>query len=52
MELWQHSATELAALVVGRQVSCLEVARALLERVDAINGGLNAVTVILDHAAD
>jgi hypothetical protein len=28
MELWQHSATELAALVAGRQVSCREVARA------------------------
>jgi hypothetical protein len=42
MELWQHSATELAALFTGRQVSCRDVARAHLDRIDAINGQLNA----------
>ena len=43
-------ATQLAPLIA--QVSCRDALEAHLHRVDAINGGLNAVTVILDHAAD
>ena len=49
MKLWQHPATQLAALIA--QVSCRDALEAHLHRVDAINGLLNAVTVIFDQAA-
>ena len=42
-DLWRLPATELAALVRGRQVSAAEAARSALARLDAVNPRLNAV---------
>ncbi|BCH23410.1 amidase [Mesorhizobium sp. L-8-3] len=41
--LWTLTATEIAALVRGRQVSAREVASAALARLDAVNPAINAV---------
>ncbi len=49
-ELWRKSASELAALIRDREVSSVEVVQAHLERIDAVNGQLNAVTIVLDDA--
>lgn len=40
----------MAALIRARDVSSTEVVQAHLERIDAVNGSLNAVTVVLDEA--
>jgi Asp-tRNA(Asn)/Glu-tRNA(Gln) amidotransferase A subunit family amidase len=57
--LWRMSATELAWATRHRQVSSREVVQAHLQRVEAANPGVNAVTVLLadgglaaDDAAD
>lgn len=42
-ELWQLPATQLAALVRNRQVSARETVQAALDRLDAVNGMINAV---------
>src|SRR5687768_5419388 len=49
-ELWGRSAGELAALIREGDVSSREVVQAHLDRIDAVNGSVNAVTVVL--AAD
>jgi amidase len=49
-ELWQRGAGELAALIAGGEVSSREVVDAHLERIEAVNGHLNAIAVVL--AAD
>ncbi len=51
MELWQHGASELAAIIAGRQASCREVVQAHLDRIGAVNGELNAVTAVLGEQA-
>jgi amidase len=48
-ELWQLSATELAALIRSRQASAREAAEAALKRLDAVNPAINAV---VDHRPD
>jgi amidase len=45
-EIWRLSATQVAAHIKRRELSATEVARAALERVDAVNPQLNA---IVDH---
>ena len=50
-ELWQFGATELARLVRTRQVSSREVMEAHLRRIDQVNPGLNAVTIVLGDEA-
>lgn len=50
-ELWQRSATELAAAIAAGEVSSREVIDAHLGRIDAVNGRLNAVTVDLSNEA-
>ena len=42
-DLWRLSATDLAALIRGRDVSAREVAVSALARLDAVNGRVNAV---------
>jgi amidase len=45
-ELWQLSATDLAALIRARKASAREAATAALARLDAVNPAINAV---IDH---
>ena len=52
MIAWNSGSTPPPSWPPSAQVSCRDALEAHLHRVDAINGGLNAVTVILDHAAD
>ncbi len=49
--LWQKSATELAELIRTKQASSREVIDAHLDRIDAVNGDLNAVVVVLADEA-
>jgi amidase len=44
-------ATELAALIASHQASSREVVEAHLQRIDEVNGYLNAVTVVLGESA-
>lgn len=50
-ELWRMSATELAALIGGREVSAHEVIETHLRRIDAVNSALNAIVIRLDEEA-
>ena len=45
--LWQWDAVEVAAAVRTRRISSREVVHAVLQRLDAVNPALNAVTVLL-----
>lgn len=49
--LWKKGAGELAALIARREVSAREVVQAHLDRIDAVNGHLNAVVRRLDESA-
>ncbi|NEB79376.1 indole acetimide hydrolase, partial [Streptomyces sp. SID14478] len=52
-ELWQRSATELAAAVRGREVSAVEVVTSCLGRIEETNPVTNAlVEVRADEALD
>ena len=42
MQLWRLTATDLAALIRSGQVSAREAARDALDRLDAVNGRINA----------
>jgi amidase len=46
-ELWAQGAGELAAMVAAGTVSSREVVEAHLARIEAVNPGVNAVTVVL-----
>ena len=50
-EFWRLTATEVAALVRGRQASAVEVARDALGRMEAVNPRLNAVVQPMPEAA-
>src|SRR5215211_1491439 len=50
-ELYKCTATRLAALIRAGEVSCRDVVEAHLARIDAVNGHVNAVTVVLSDAA-
>ena len=50
-QVWQLGAVELAGAIKSRQLSCLEVVQAHLERMDAVNGSVNAVVVVLAEEA-
>jgi len=45
-ELWQESASTLANLIRSGQASSREVVQAHLDRIDAVNGALNAVVEV------
>ncbi|TVS17293.1 MAG: indole acetimide hydrolase [Gammaproteobacteria bacterium] len=49
--LWQRTASELAALIRSGEVSSREVVEAHLERIEAVNGRVNAVTRVLAESA-
>ena len=49
--LWSKGAGELAQLIRDKQVSSREVVQAHLDRIDAVNGAVNAVTVTLAESA-
>jgi amidase len=50
-ELWRRGAGELAQLIASREVSSREVVDAHLERIEAVNGHLNAIVVTLADEA-
>jgi amidase len=50
-ELWQLGALEIAAAVRNRDTTSREVLDALVDRVDAVNGDLNAVVALLGDEA-
>lgn len=50
-ELWRKSANELAALIRAGDVSSREVVESHLQRIDAVNGAVNAVSVTLAESA-
>jgi amidase len=50
-ELWRMSATELAQAIRSRQTSSREVTEAHLQRIEAVNPSVNAVTVVLGEQA-
>ncbi|MDX2380171.1 MAG: amidase [Acidimicrobiia bacterium] len=50
-ELWQMGALELAATIRAKEASSREVLEAHLDRVDKINGGLNAIVRVLADEA-
>jgi amidase len=50
-ELWQLGALEIAAAVRNRDTTSREVLDALVDRIDAVNGDLNAVVALLGDEA-
>jgi amidase len=50
-ELWRMSAREMAEAIRSRQVSSQEVIEAHLQRIEAVNGSVNAVVIVLDEQA-
>ena len=50
-ELWRTSATELAKATRSGQVSSREVVEAHLRRIEAVNGSINAVVLVLEEQA-
>jgi amidase len=49
-DLWRMSATELGALVAARQVSVREVVEAHVQRIQAVNPSVNAITMLLEDS--
>ncbi|NTT87368.1 amidase [Tabrizicola fusiformis] len=49
MELWQHSASDLARMIAARVVAPSEVMAAHLDRIAAVNGAVNAVVSLRDR---
>src|SRR4051794_18155068 len=50
-ELWRRGAVELAGMIAEGSVSAREVVDAHLERIEAVNPHLNAITVVLAEEA-
>ena len=50
-ELWRWDAVELAAAIRTRKVSSREAVQSVLERLEAVNSAINAVTVVLAEPA-
>jgi hypothetical protein len=50
-ELWRMSVTELAVAIGSRQVSSREVVEAHPRRIEAVNGSVNAVVVVMAEQA-
>ena len=50
-ELWKQSALELARAIARGEISSVEVVRAHLDRIDAVNEKVNAVTRVLGESA-
>jgi amidase len=50
-ELWQQSAGQLAQAIASRDVSSVEVVHAHLDRIEAVNSKVNAITRVLADEA-
>ena len=50
-DLWKRTANDLAQLIAAGEVSSLEVVDAHLDRIEEVNGWLNAVTRVLTDEA-
>lgn len=50
-ELWRRGAVDLAELIRTRKASSREVVQAHLDRIAAVNAGVNAITVVLADEA-
>ena len=50
-ELWRRCAHELAAMIRSKEVSSREVVQSHLDRIAAVNGKVNAITVTLAESA-
>jgi len=50
-ELWKMGAADLAEIIRKKQASCREVIQAHLERIEDVNPGINAITVLLADEA-
>lgn len=50
-QLWRWSAADLAEAIRAKQLSAREVVQAHLDRIEAINSQVNAVTVVLTESA-
>ncbi|HEY1623034.1 MAG TPA: amidase family protein [Streptosporangiaceae bacterium] len=51
MELWRMSAMGLAGLLRSAELSSSELVRACLDRIDAVNPGLNAIVTLAAERA-
>lgn len=51
-EMWRRSATELAGAIASGEVSAVEVVQSHLDRIDAVNPAVNAVTLVLADDVD
>ncbi len=49
--LWQHTATSIASLLERREASSVEVLRAHLDRISAVDGRVRAFTEVLTESA-
>ncbi|MDH3743056.1 MAG: amidase family protein, partial [Hyphomicrobiales bacterium] len=49
--LWKHSASDLALAIREKEISSIEVIEAHLNRIEAVNAGLNAVVTNLAETA-
>jgi amidase len=49
-DLWRMSARELGALVAGKKVSVREVVEAHVQRIQAVNPSVNAITMLLEDS--
>jgi amidase len=50
-ELWRNSATDLAKMIRDKEVSSREVIESHIERIEAVNPVVNAITVLLAESA-
>jgi aspartyl-tRNA(Asn)/glutamyl-tRNA(Gln) amidotransferase subunit A len=50
-QLWSLGVDELSRLIVAREVSCLELVEAVLDRLQALEPGLNAFITVLPERA-
>lgn len=51
-DLIYSDATKLAELIRNREISPVEVVKALLDRIEAVNPKVNAIVTVADHALD
>ena len=49
--LWAQSATTLAKMIRSKEVSSREVVSAHLDRIEAVNGQVRAITAVLADSA-
>lgn len=50
-DIWRLGASALSRKIAAREVSCVEVMRSALLRIDAVNGAVNAIVSLRDREA-